>query len=151
MLALPPHVSLRPRERLVGLIHPDFAVQLLWEAILTTLGLMLAVLATIAIDLSLARPWTGLGAGLFLTFLFLAGPLLAQRILAPRMPYVLTSARLIIDEQTEVALNTLSRIRVWPTGLVLHTSTRRYSLSHLANPAAIAQRIGTAMASEGKT
>ncbi len=148
MSPLPQHVAIRPGERVVALIHPAFAVQLLWESLLATLGLMAAIVFTIALDMSLGRPLGGPGPGLMMTFVFLIGPLLLQRIITTRGPYVLTSVRLIIDAETEVALNSVARMRVWPTSLGIQTGARRYSLPHLVNPSAIARLIHDTIATQ---
>jgi len=141
MAHLPEHVTIGPDEHLVALIHPDFEVQTLWDALLTTLWLILGVMLTIGLDQSLDRAWSGLGPWLLLTIAFFVGPMLAQRILAPRRPYVLTDARLIVDAQTEIALARLGRLRAWPTSLVLQADGDPVSLTHLINPPAVARLI----------
>lgn len=148
MSPLPPYVTIQPGERVVALIHPAFAVQALSEALLAIIGLMAAILFTIALDLSLDRPLAGPGPGLMMTLVFLIGPVLLQRVMSTRAPYVLTSGRLIIDAETEVALNAILRLRVWPTSLGVQTVAQRRSLSHLVNPSATARLIHDTIATQ---
>jgi hypothetical protein len=141
MPPLPAHVTLQPGEGLRAVIAQDRQVQLLTDGILATLLLMLAVVLKTLLDGGLQRELSGLGSGLFTTFVFLAGPLLMQRIFGARPVYALTDRRLILAEDDAIELHRIRRIRVWLTSISLQTDTRLVSLQHLTNAPAVARLI----------
>ncbi|MFN7001988.1 MAG: hypothetical protein ACK4NW_01010 [Roseinatronobacter sp.] len=145
MSVLQDPISLQPGETLRAMILQDRQVQLLRDGFLVTLGVMLAVTLTILLDTSLDRALSGPGSGLLMTFLFLFGPLLLQRVLGARPAYVLTDRRLILAEDDTIELHQIRRIRVWLTSISLQTDTRRVWLQNLTNAAAVARLIRDTM------
>jgi len=141
MPLLPADVTLQPGEGVQAVIAQDRQVQLLTDGLLATFGLMLAVVLKIALDGGIGRELSGLGSGMFTTFLFLVGPLLIQRIFGARPAYTLTDRRLILAEDDIIELHQIRRIRVWLTSISLQTDTRRVWLQHLPNAPAVARLI----------
>lgn len=150
MERLPFHLELHRGEEIIALIRPDFQVQVLGEALLGVLSLIGVVLFTMGLDYMLDRPMRGVGSGLTLTLALMVGPLLAQRILAPRPTYVLTSQRLIVNAETELPLGGITRLQVWLTGLFVQGAGRRVYLQHLINPGAVARLIRDTVATLGR-
>lgn len=138
-------ISLQPGETVRAMILQDRQVQLLRDGLLGTLGLTLAVTLTNLLDTSLDRALSGPGSGLWMTFLFLFGPLLLQRVLGARPAYVLTDRRLILAEDNTIELRQIRRIQVWLTSISLQTDTRRVWLQNLTNAPAVARLIRNTM------
>ncbi len=146
MALLPSRIALQPGETPCALIAEDRQVQLLRDALLGVLSVMAAVLLTIALNTSLERSLSGPGTGLIMTFIFLFGPLLIQRVLGPRPVYMLTTHRLILAEDDAIDLRQVRRIRVWWTSVSLQTDNRSVALKNLANPPAVARLIRDTLA-----
>ncbi len=138
---LPAHVELQRGEQVIALIRPDFQIQILGEALLGVLALIGVVLFMIGLDLAMERPLRGIGSGMMLTFALMVGPILAQRILSPRPVHVLTSHRLIVNEDTTIPLERITRLQIWLTGLLVQGVGQRVYLQHLIGPAAVARLI----------
>ncbi len=150
MTHLPAHIKLHRNEQVVAVIRPDLEIRLLRAALIAVVSLIMVLLFLIGLDIAMGRPLRGISAGLLLTFAFMVSPLLAQRIMSPRPVHVLTSQRLIVDQETAFPLQAITRLQVWLTGLCLDAMGRRIHLQHLANPAAVARLIRDTIANPGR-
>jgi hypothetical protein len=148
-LDVPFALDLRPRERVVAVIMPDWEVRLLFEALFGVIGLLAVSLALTGFDLARGRPPEGLGGGMLATMVFLFGPLLVQRLMAVRPVHVLTNERLIVDADQVIELREISRIRVWLTSVICTTREGRVGLNYLVNASAVAYLIRGALAPQG--
>ena len=131
-------ISLHPGERLVARVPQDREIAILFEALLGTLGLFIFSLAFLLFDSLRGVEEAGSSLGTLVTLGFLFGPIAAQRLMRPMPNYWLTNHRLVLDEQTAIALSDIRRIRVWLTRLTLRTHEKSYTLSLLVNPSAVA-------------
>ncbi|WP_296640132.1 hypothetical protein [Roseinatronobacter sp.] len=131
-------ISLHPGERLVARLPQDREIAILFEALLGTLGLFIFSLAFFLFDSLRGVEEVGSSLGTLVTLGFLFGPIAAQRLMRPMPNYWLTNHRLVLDEQTAIALSDIRRIRVWLTRLTLRTHEKSYTLSLLVNPSAVA-------------
>jgi len=131
-------ISLHPGEQLVARVAQDREVAILFEALLGILGLLAITVGLLVFDVTQDRAEPGSSLGTLLTLGFLLGPIAAQRLMRPMPCYWLTDRRLVLDQNKEIALSDIRRIRVWLTGLSLRTGSERYALNLLANPSAVA-------------
>jgi len=131
-------ISLHPGETLVARLPQDREIAILFEALLGTLGLLVFSAAFFLFDSLRGVEKAGSSLGTLLTLGFLFGPIAAQRLMRPMPNYWLTNHRLVLDEQTAIALTDIRRIRVWMTRLTLRTHDKSYTLSLLVNPSAVA-------------
>jgi hypothetical protein len=131
-------ISLQPGERLVARVPQDREVAMLFEALLGTLGLLGFSAGFFLYDNARGIAGPGSSLGTLITLGFLFGPIAAQRVMRPMPVYWLTDRRLVLDQNRDVALSDIRRIRVWFTGLSLRTDDGRYAINLLANPSAVA-------------
>lgn len=148
--ALPFQVALQPGEMAQAIIHRDWRVQVLGDMLKAVFGLGATVVGLMALDLTLQRPLLGIRTGLFTTIALLAAPLLAQRWVGGRPPYVLTNRRLIIGTDDWIDLHQIQLIRVWLTCVSLQSGMRHVWLQHLVNPPSTALLIRNVAAGEGQ-
>ncbi len=144
---LPAHVKLERGEEIVAVIRPDFEVKLLGAALIGVASLIVVLVFLIGLDMALGRPLQGIGTGMLVTFALMVGPLLAQRILSPGPIYVLTSRRLIGDNENAIAIEGITRLQVWLTGVLMQGVGQRVYLQHLIDPAGVARLIRDTIAS----
>ncbi|MGY6549991.1 MAG: hypothetical protein ACXIU7_13460 [Roseinatronobacter sp.] len=137
----PDRIVLRPGESIVAVIPSDFRIRILSEALLGVAALIGVVLLSIALDLHLGRPLSGVRLELLMTFALMAGPVIAQRILARPEICVLTTQRLFFDPETTLALRDITRLQVWLTSLRIEAGGKAHLLAHLVDPAGAAQLI----------
>ena len=131
-------ISLHPGERLIARVPQDREVAILTEALFGMLGMSVVTVGLYVFDQATGDQSERSWLGTLMTLGFLFGPIVAQRLMRPMPVYWLTDRRLVLDQNTEVMLTDIRRIRVWLTGLILHTDTRRYAIHLLANPSAVA-------------
>ncbi len=142
----PPPVALLAGETPQALIHQDREVRFLRDGVAAIAGIAAVVVLFSVIDLMQERPLQGLGGGLALTFAFLFGPLVHQRLFARAAPYVLTDRRLIVDDDHALYLTRILRLRVWLSSITVHSGEQKLRLVNLANPPAVARLLRDAIA-----
>ncbi|CUX83459.1 MAG: hypothetical protein HLUCCA05_04780 [Roseibaca calidilacus] len=131
-------ITLHPGEQLVARVPQDREIAILFEALMASLGLMALTAGFLVFDTVQGNVKEGSSIGTLVTLGFLFGPIAAQRLMRPMPVYWLTDRRLVLDQNTEVALSDIRRIRVWLTGLNLRTDRQSYAINMLANPTAVA-------------
>lgn len=145
-LALPAYVTLQPGEQMLALIPQDRQVGLLVESLLTVAGLFALSVTMIWFDLLRGLgPRPPSGSTLF-SVLFLLGPVVVGRVMRKPQVYVLTDQRLIVDEDDEIRLHDITRLRVWTTRVVIQSGRLRSRMTDLINPPAVATLIRDAIA-----
>ncbi|MCC5993516.1 MAG: hypothetical protein JJT99_13460 [Rhodobacteraceae bacterium] len=147
----PDHISLLAGETTQALIQQDREVKFLREAVAAMLGIGAVVVLLIVIDLIHERPLQGLGGGMALTFAFLFGPLLYQRLFTRPVPYLLTNRRLILGQDGALELARIARLRVWLTSITIHAGGQKIRLVNLVNPPAVARLLRDTIAANRTT
>lgn len=147
----PDHISLLAGETTRALIQQDREVKFLREALAAMLGIGAVVVLFSLIDLIHQRPLQGLGGGMALTFAFLFGPLIYQRLFARPVPYLLTNQRLILGDDGALDLARVARLRVWLTSITIHAGGQKLRLVNLVNPPAVARLLRDTIAANRTT
>ncbi len=138
MAQMPAYVTLQRGEKALALIAQDRQVGLLVEAILSIGLLGLLSLGTLGFQILTGLPLSAPSGNMLVSIAFLLGPVVVGRFLRRPQVYVLTTNRVIVDEDHDIPLRDITRIQVWNTRLSIRTGRLRHMLTDLINPPAVA-------------